>query len=71
MPRTAGTGRPDPTKVTWRSRIDRTGSAIRPGLLPGGPSLTRRTAIVRAISMLSMSSVKPDRFFAATIRPWS
>ncbi len=34
MPRTAGTGRPEPANVTSRARTDRTGSAVRPSLAP-------------------------------------
>ena len=62
MPRTAGTGRPDPTKVTSSARTDRTGSAVRPircSTASGRPLRQGLNPIVRATSMLSMSSVKP------------
>ena len=69
MPRTAGAGRPAPVNVTVRSRTESTGSPLAEVMR--GTDMHYWTLRVRRISMLSMSSVKPDRFLAATISPAS
>jgi hypothetical protein len=83
MPRTAGTRRPEPVKATSRPRTERTGSAMarawsraaarRPadGTTGATEASGQRKPMVRQTRMLSMSSVTPPMFFAATIRPMS
>ena len=68
---------PTPTNVTSRPRTeqDRVRRQARSPFDAGAPAACARrqglNPIVRATSMLSMSSVKPPTFLAATIRPMS